>query len=215
MRRASPLFLGLLFLLHAFLSGGGLDPVRAQTITPDIIVTRPRDGEALQGVVIVEGRIRGRGLQAAEAGFAYPSESPQNWFFLTDIPLQGGSSSQQEFRFEWDTTKVTDGTYNLRIKADYVEGDEAVVMVSDLRVRNYSPVETNTPIPAGSETPTQAQPDVTPEVTDTPASPTSLPTNPVSLQRGDITRALAWGLVAVAGVFGVYGVYRLLRSRVR
>lgn len=216
MGRKYSLISGIVLVLSAALSGVVFVPVLAQTITPEVIITRPRDGEALQGVIVIEGRIRGQGLRAADASFAFKSDAPLNWFPISDLDFERDSSSQQEFRIEWDTTRITDGNYHVRIRAEYEGGETAEIWVKNLRVRNYSAVETVTPHPAGTVTPTGEEP---PEGTKSPSdvkpTPTPLPPNPVSIQQGEIAFALARGLAGVVGFFLIYGIYRLIRKWAR
>ncbi len=202
--------LGLLLVLGLSSPGLPHGPVLAPTISPEVIVTDPRAGEALQGVVLVEGRIRGESLSSVELTFTYGSGTPKNWFFITEVDLEDQESSQYSFQFEWDTTKVTDGVYHLRVKAIYEGGQEVEATVSDLRIRNYSPIETQTPRPLGTTSPTPATPEVA-EQTSAP-TPTPLPPNPVALENREITAALGKGLAVVGGGFALYGLYVLIRK---
>jgi hypothetical protein len=206
-------FLGLLLVLGMASSGPSYGPVLAPTISPDVVITDPRAGEALQGVILVEGRIRGEAVSSVEVSFTYSSGRPRNWFFIAEVDLQDEESSQYNFQFDWDTTKVTDGIYVLRVKAVYEGGQEVEATVSDLRVRNYSPVETQTPRPLGTTSPTPE----TPEAAQQTALPTPSPLspNPVSLERGEITAALGKGLAVAGGVFACYGLYVVIKKITR
>ncbi|MFO8037686.1 MAG: hypothetical protein R6U57_13770 [Anaerolineales bacterium] len=206
-------FLGFLLTLGLASPALSTGPVLAPTISPDVVITDPRPGEALQGVVLVEGRVRGEDFSSAELTFTYASGAPRNWFFIGEVDLEDEESSQYDFRFEWDTTQVTDGDYDLRVKAIYEGGQEVEATVSDLRIRNYSPVETQTPRPLGTTSPTPETPEAA-QQTSIP-TPTPLPPNPVSLERRDITAALGKGLAVVGGAFACYGLYVLIRKMTR
>lgn len=206
-------FLGFLLALGLAYPGLSSGPLPAPTISPDVVITDPRGGEALQGVVLVEGRIRGEDFSSAALAFTYAAGSPKNWFFIAEVDLQEEESSQYNFRFEWDTTKVTDGVYDLRVKAVYEGGQEIEATVSSLRIRNYSPVETHTPQPLGTTSPTPETPEAV-QQTAVP-TPTSLPPNPVSLEERDIATALGKGLAVVGGIFACYGLYILIRKITR
>jgi hypothetical protein len=186
------------------------------TIDKSIFIQSPREGQALQGVELIEGKIRGEGFQSGTIHFSYAgsSEQTRTWFFITEIDGEIEDSSQAEFQVEWDTTQITDGDYDLRVVAEYSGGAAIFELVRNLRIRNYSPVETGTPGPDGSGTiESQPQPSTNtpePEVTSTP-----IPANPVELGTADLQRVLLISGVVVAGFFFVGMIYWYLTNRFR
>jgi hypothetical protein len=130
----------------------------------------PQDGEALQGVVEIIGTTDIVGFQSAEVAFAYGADS-STWFLIT--------GSEQAVRDDvlasWDTTTIADGTYLLRVRVYTTDGEVVDVEARDLRIRNYSPIETSTPRPEEETTlePQFVQPTATPLPT-----PTALPEIP-------------------------------------
>jgi len=210
MRLSLSAFLGIFLVLSFAFPGMASDVAQAPTISPEVVISKPRAGEALQGVMIVEGRIRGDSLSSARLMFRYASETSSTWFYILEVDFEDEGSSQQEFRLEWDTTTVSDGNYDLRVIAVYRGGQEVGATVSNLRIRNYSPIETTTPRPLGTTSPTQATLE-TPERTPVP-TPTPFPPNAVTLQRGEIINALEKGLAAAGGLFLALGVYHVVKK---
>ena len=219
-RKTSWLFLLLLPLLalKAFqapltvLAG----PHPQATIVKSIFIQSPREGQALQGVEIIDGKIRGEGFLRGTIHFSYHESQAQErtWFFIADIEEEIQDSSQTAFQVEWDTTQITDGDYDLRVVAEYSGGAAIFELVPNLRVRNHSPVETQTPSSSaegeGDEPP--LPPSATPEPERTP---TPLPPNPAEVRSIDLQRVLLVSGIAVAGFFFVGIMYWYLTRRAR
>ena len=186
------------------------------TIERSIFIQSPREGKALQGIEIIEGKIRGEGFTKGTIHFSYSDTQAQErtWFFLADIEGENQSSSQTAFEVEWDTTKITDGNYDLRVVAEYSGGAAIFELVENLRIRNHSPVETATPGSAleGASDDLPLPPSDTPEAKKTA---TPLPPNPVEVQAGDLHRVMLISGVVVAGVFFVGIIYWYLSNRAR
>jgi hypothetical protein len=180
-------------------------------------ILAPLPGQALQGIVQIIGNTSLEGLISAELSFAYTNDLKQTWFLisLSDQPVKNGILAQ------WDTTTLTDGIYDLRLVVTLKDGDQKVSILRGVRVRNYTPIETNTPAPPTStatplpgHTPTPSQTPL-PLPTSTQLPNTPLPTNPAQLTRLDVTTNLGIGALAVTGFFAVMGLYGLLRSSFR
>lgn len=210
--------LWLFTLLALSLITRGLPASRAgaaqATIPASIFIQSPREGQALQGVEIIEGKIRGEGFQGGTVHFGYanPGRTDRTWFYIADLEPAAQDSSQTSFRIEWDTSQVTDGNYDIRIVAGYEGGAAIFELIPNLRIRNYSPVETPTPAPRQEGT----QAGDTPTATDPPPpadTPTPLPPNPVVVQTGELYQALAISAAAVAGAFFLGMIYWYIRKR--
>jgi len=202
------LLTALISLLCLSLSDPAGAPVLAQTLAPSGFIQRPRKGEALQGLEMVSGKLRGEGLRSARLEFAYSGVEDQTWFHLTEFSLPAGERSDFTFNFDWDTTRITDGNYDLRLTARF-EDAEVVETVTELRVRNYSPVETVTPVPQDAD-PGEPTPGVSPSPTRQP-TPTPLPDNPVTLDRSDIYQAFQDGLIVVGILSLLAAGYQLVK----
>ena len=220
MRKPSWLILGFLPLLVLIcLRAPG--PVQAgpnpqATIVKSIFIQSPREGQALQGVEILEGKIRGEGLLKGSIHFSYSNSPAQErtWFYIEDIEGENQDSSQTAFQVEWDTTQITDGEYDLRVVAEYSGGAAIFELVPNLRIRNHSPVETATPAPLAGDN--GAQPYLPPSVTLEPEkTPTPLAPNPAEVRAGDLQRVVLISGIAVAGTFFVGIIYWYLSSRTR
>jgi hypothetical protein len=219
-RKISALILVILTIL-AGISLQVPDPVLAgpnlqATIVKSIFIQSPRNGQALQGVEIIDGKIRGEGFLQGTIHFGY-SDSPaqeRTWFFIADIEGENQDSSQTAFQVEWDTTQITDGDYDLRVVAEYDGGAAIFELVPNLRIRNHSPVETTQPDSAvqvsGDDPP--LPPSVTPEPERTP---TPLAPNPAEVQAGDLQRVLLVSGIVVAGLFFVGIIYWYLTKQSR
>lgn len=220
MRKTSWLILVILSLLvlRAFrapvpvLAG----PNPQATTGKSIFFQSPREGQALQGVEIIDGKIRGEGFLKGTIHFSYSDSQAQErtWFFIADIEGENQGSSQTAFQVEWDTTQITDGDYDLRVVAEYTGGAAIFEMVLNLRIRNHSPVETSPPSSTAegiiNESP--LAPSVTPEPEITP---TPLPPNPAEVRTVDLQRVLLISGIAVAGIFFIGIIYWYLTSRTR
>ncbi len=171
-------------------------------------VVSPRPGEALQGLVTITGTSDVIGFASYEITFAYPDDLTGTWFLIS----QSSQPVQGETLAVWDTTAITDGNYALRLLVFLDDGTSLEVRVPDLRVRNYTPVETATPGPT-SASGTATLPVVTPAIP-LPTS-TPLPPNPAALTSSRILTSLGYGaLAAIAGI-ALFGVYAALRRRSR
>ncbi len=185
------------------------------TIPPSIFIQSPREGQALQGVEIIEGKIRGEGFQAGYIRFSYTEkgEGDRTWFYIADIQPEVQDSSQTSFRIEWDTTQLTDGNYDLRVVAEYAGGGAIFELIPNLRIRNYSPVESPTPSAGLERTPerTPSTPTVPPLP---PSTPTPLPPNPAVVGERELSRVLTISGISVAGAFFLGMIYWYLKHRI-
>jgi hypothetical protein len=192
-----------LLLLIPFLAAFAVRSVAAQGV-PAIL--SPQKGEALQGVVTIRGSSNETGFLSAEVDFAYAGDTTDTWFLIAtnNQPVDSNTLAT------WDTTTITDGNYNLRLRVFLSDGTHLDVNILNLRVRNYTPVETPTPAP------TAIQPTLTPTDTLIPTpfpTPTLLPANPAVLTSQEISTSLAYGGLG-AGIFiVVFGFYLWLRRK--
>ena len=201
---------GLLMLLPMF-------NVQAQEATimpsPQIVFISPDPGQALQGTVLVIVKINFETTSLVKLSFSYRDDPRDTWFLIQELE----SANEQELSFEWDTTTITDGDYILRLFTSTDEG-EHIAYVPDLRVRNYSAVETNTPVPTSTPAPQDTQaPTATSTSTITPAPPTEtmLPPNPAQITSNDIGKSIIKGTLITLSLFAIFGIYQFIRNRRR
>lgn len=198
----------ILLLTIAFLT----QPARAQEDVQPVI-SSPLEGQIVQGLVLVSGTVSALGFSSYELSFAYADDPTQTWFVLT-------SSSEPVFEGElgaWDTTTLTDGDYSLRLQVFMLDGSVREMIVTGLRVRNYTAVPTSTFTPTATAivqfAPPTAQLIAPAPATTTPSlpTPTPLPPNPASLQEASLSWALGRGAFLALLLF--LGLGLLLRLR--
>jgi hypothetical protein len=134
-------------------------PIQTEQATPmtgsTVQIISPKDGQALQGSVPIVVDTTTLNFQTVELAFAYADDPTDTWFWI----YQGIQPVTGTMLVLWDTSTLTDGDYKLRMQVTFSDGSLQTAIIQDLRVRNYTPVETSTPPP-----PTP-QPTRTPEIT--------------------------------------------------
>jgi hypothetical protein len=184
--------LASLLLLGVFL---GVPAAAQETDEPEIQIFSPLPGEAVQGLVQIIGTIDIPGFQSYELAFTFKEGDTQTWFLIA----QGDTPVIQGVLGEWDTTVLTDSIYDLLVRVHLQNGEVNDILIEDIRVRNYSPIETPTPAPtqesSQEDTPTP-QPTEEAEPTAQP-TPTEIPVNPASVDSEQIITAIKRG-----GIFG-------------
>lgn len=210
----SCLFACLTLILVFLTSFRALAQADTPTATPEpVAILSPLPNQAIQGIVPIHIRMDIQDAQEAELSFSYTGDRTGTWFLISQVsaPVEGKLA-------EWDTTTLTDGNYTLRLIVLRQDGSQLVALAANLRVRNYTPVETDTPTP----TPTPA-PGETPVPTPTPTSsptpihptPTPLPPNPLQLSFQDFTSGVWKGAVGAVAFFALLGFYASMRRILR
>ena len=87
---------------------------------------------------------------------------------------------------------------------DLNDGNDLETIVPDLRVRNYTVVETSTPLSSESQPTIEPLPIIDAE-TAVP-TPTTLPENPAAIRQEDIIASIKWGSILAIVAFIVLGV---------
>ncbi len=184
-------------------------PVATQFLS----IQSPVTGQALQGTIPILGDLAASGFSSAELLFSYADNPTGTWFLIqniSEIPEDGPLA-------QWDTTTISDGSYTLRLVIRLADGSEIEQSVAGLRVRNYTPIETETPTPS---TPTIAPVIVgtstpTPTPTQLPPTPTPFPQNPAQFTPEQYREGFGKGALAVFGFFALMGLYWIIRGRRR
>lgn len=176
---------------------------------PAPAITAPQPGDVLRGAVNVTGSSAVEGFVSAEIAFAYASDPTGTWFLIaaSDAPVSDGLLAV------WDTTGLSDGDYDLRLRVVLQDGATMDAIVSGLRVRNYTalPTETSPPPPISTtQPPTPAPATVTATLYPTP---TPFPANPAALQPAAIYASLGRGALTIGLLFIVFGLLLRLRRR--
>lgn len=178
---------------------------------PTAGIDLPLAGEAVQGNFSIHGTTGIEGMEAWSLSFAYASDKTGTWFLIAE----GTSAIVDDIIAQWDTNTITDGIYNLRLLIDLDDGNELDLIVPDIRVRNYSPIETSTPTLTPTKDPVQNTATPTLSPTPYPPTPTPLPTNPVEISPADITNNLIYGAMVAVVLFLLIGLYLSLRRTFR
>jgi hypothetical protein len=181
-------------------------PVLVRNAKPgDPVIVAPRPGDVLQGVVTIAGSSDVTGFVSAEVSFAFADDPTGTWF-----PIAMNSQPDSTTLATWDTTVITDGNYDLRLRITLTDGGFLEEIVGGLRVRNYTPVETPTPsafVPEATPLPTIPS-------TPTPfPTPTALPRNPASLAPADVSTSFLYGGLATILTFIIISLYLWLRRK--
>lgn len=183
-----------------------LGQISAPTPQP-VSISSPVPGQPLQGQILIVGTTDVPGFQMAELWYSY-----QGGFGSFIINQQRESVRNGQLGI-WDTTTINDGNYDLHLKVFLADGSVLEYSVPGLRVRNSSPIETNTPeieITGAVNTPTPLHPTATMRPT-----ATGLPTNPAAISQQDLTIGVIAGSVFVVGFFFLFGLYLGARKLMR
>jgi hypothetical protein len=190
------------------------------TLATPATISSPVPGQVLQGNVLIAGSINVPGFQSAEMFFGYANDSTDTWFLIQSNgqPVPNGALAQ------WDTTTISDGVYTLKLVVIAQDGSQTTTTVPDLRVRNYTPVETDisTPVMAATAAldlavalPATPTPSTTLTQTPAPLSTYALSPNPAGFSTLDISKGLLAGVLSVGAAFGIIGLYASLRKALR
>jgi len=194
--------------------------VTAQTgDSAGVEITAPSPGTPLQGTVSIEGSTIVEDFISWEITFGYANDSSGTWFLITE----GEDQISEGELIQWDTTTITDGDYNLRLTVYLHGGRREHFLLNNLRVRNYSPIETVTPTPTLTSTPftETPRPSLTPTSTSQPTNttipntPTPLPTNPATITQTNINNSLIRGAAGALAAFVMVGLYLSIKRLIR
>ncbi len=169
-------------------------------------ITSPSQGQALSGVVTIEGTAFHPAFQAYGVSFAYDPNPTNTWFPIGDQVAAPVSDSRLAV---WDTSGLTSGTYQLRLTVYLEDGKTLESSVGGLLIGSRTPSAT----PASSPTVTSIsetaiEPGVPPQ--NGSLSPFAQPTPADTL-----LQVLKVGAISAAAVLLLLGMYAGLRPRVR
>ena len=179
--------------------------------TQQVVVDAPKPGEALQGKVTINGTIPADGFKSYDVSFSFQHDTTNTWFLIS----QGNDAVQAGALAEWDTTTISDGTYRIRVTVFLKDGRAVQTMITGLRVRNYTTVETSTPapvLPEGTLTlPTLSAVDYSP----LGSTATPLAGNPAQVSAVQLGDSLVKGGLVALALFVLVGLYLLVRGLFR
>lgn len=207
------IFVGMMFIPWIMLSVQPAGNARPYLQPEEVVyIFTPLPGQALQGVIPVEVSLIVPELEVAYLEFRYVNHPLENWFLITQVSVSIPDGQMAL----WDTSTITDGEYDLRLRAVTRDQRQLEYRVDGLRVRNYSVVETETPtpvIPTETLLPGQATPTLPPTQTPLPPTATPMATNPAILTFDQVSQTMAAGSLVVLVLFLAVGVYVFFRSR--
>jgi len=191
----------VLFLLTGLLFSCGM------ALPVNLVINSPQKDDVVQGVVEIKGTVASDTFQAAEVYYGY-GNSLENWFLIAhlDQPVENALIAR------WDTTTITDGEYQLKLRLLHRDGSFDEFIVNPVHVRNYSAAPTITPAPANQD----------PAIVET-ATPTQLALiyatpfaeNAAATSLQGIRLSMAAGIVlAVLALAGLF-IYSLITGRKR
>jgi len=196
------------------------EPVQQQS---QVQITSPEVSQEIRGIVPIIGSALVSDFQYYKVEYGNGPD-PSQWFVIGsmhEVPVVNG---QLEI---WDTTRLPDGVYSLRLRAVKRDGNYGEFFVRQVVIVNARP--THTPTSEASPTPTAAAPTVsaTPRATATlqiiaPSAALSPPTATPTLSRPqqrqvlpvdpkDWQQAFCYGALATGAVFVLLGVVFGLR----
>ncbi|HEY61591.1 MAG TPA: hypothetical protein G4N95_02970 [Anaerolineae bacterium] len=206
-------YLPLLILLFLYAISVPKWNVQAQNrpLNP-VVITSPKGGEAIQGIFPVVGSIPANGFISASLFFRYAGDETNTWFLVQELtePIENSTVAK------WDTTKISDGIYDLKLEVKLADPEPIKTLVFGVRVRNYSVIETNTPNPSENRANLTQVPTATGTPTPTPIhTPTPLATNQAIISSSNIQHSLSQGVIAVLAIFLIFGIYTTIRNSQR
>mgnify|MGYP000462905851 CR=1 FL=1 len=176
-----------------------------------VSIVSPQSGDVLRGAVEIIGNMNVPNFASAELTFSYAASPDGSWF-----PIQTFSQPATDPVIAvWDTAKITDGDYILRLHVLLQDGSSQDAVVSDLKIRNDEPPPTPSPAPDFfSQLPTPFSAQTIQPVTAFPTfpSPTSFPPNPVSLTSSLIYSNFARGALLAFVLFAFFSLLFRLRK---
>ena len=213
-------------VLVAALLALGLAPVKAEPgqQQPQVQITSPEMGAELRGVVEIKGSALVPNFQFYKVEFGV-GPNPAQWAIIGTLHDTPVINAQLEV---WDTTKLPDGVYSLRLQAVKRDGNYDEFFVRQVAIVNRRPTATVGPTatPLVGATPTRS-PVVTPQATATlriiaptaalsgaTATPTlSRPvrSEPLPIEPKSWGQAFCFGAAAMGVVFVLLGIVFGLR----
>ena len=109
----------------------------------DAAITTPVSGSAIQGKVDVRGYIKATNFFTYDLDFSHGQDSESGWFNITTSNI----NPEDGLLGIWDTSSISDGNYKLRLTVRYKDDTKSETTIEEIRVRNYSLIETDTPNP--------------------------------------------------------------------
>lgn len=201
------------------------EPVQQQT---QVQIVSPEINAQVRGMVPIMGSALVPNFQFYKVEFGV-GPNPAQWAIIGDMRDQAVVNGQLAV---WDTTRLPDGVYSLRLHAVKQDGNFEEFIVRQVAIANTQPTSTPTPeadlTPTPEPSPTQAPLEATPRATATVqiiaptaalAQPTPTPTLSRPIQQREALpidpkgwpQAFCYGSLATGAVFVLLGIVFGLR----
>lgn len=169
-------------------------------------ISYPGEGEVVEGIVEIRGSVPDENFASAKLSYAYDGENAEDWFLISNID----APTQDEVLGVWDTTTITDGTYQIRLRVREISGEKKDVIVTGIQVANYSRSEANldemvttvTEVPSTQVTMQSIE-----------SNPTTLPANPATITTTDLRHTALTGLLIGVGLVMLVVLWSLFHHR--
>jgi hypothetical protein len=176
--RRTLVFIGLIILFIVFLPGS-LTALRAQqpapTPDPSAQITSPVDNAPLFGTVSISGTAANPQFQSYRLDYLPVNDASAQW---QPISRQITQQVREGILGQWDTTGVSDGAYQIRLRVILRNATVLEGYVRDVRVQNTTPTSLPTLPPPPSDTPPPTEgPSQTPLVQQPPSATPRPPIN--------------------------------------
>ncbi|MBT3240771.1 MAG: hypothetical protein HON98_06305 [Chloroflexi bacterium] len=172
----------------------------------EIKLISPIPGSAVQGLVEIVGTTKTDAFEDFDISFSLITDPSETWFPI----IHSQKIIDEDTLAEWDTSSLTDGSYAIRLIVNLTDQEPIIIIHEDIRVRNYSPIETSTPEPTQADSPDQPP---TATVTSIPPTATNIPENPAQIDKPEINSALTWGITITILSLLLLGLYTSLKQR--
>jgi hypothetical protein len=193
------------------------------------IITAPTNGAVVRGQVPIAGSAAHPQFQFYKVEFAHePTGGDETWGIIGAIHQQPVVGGQLEV---WDTTRIPDGSYSLRLRVVRLDGNYDEAFVVHIVVTNTQPLPTETPTlsPAQltpTKTPTPLPPTPTivieqpalpteqaiPGITRTPLPTPVQDTGSFSIDPTPFQSSCLYGAGAILGIFLLFGLLAATRN---
>jgi cell division septation protein DedD len=192
------------------------------------IITSPRDGAVVRGVVSIIGTAMHPEFWKYEVYYAPEPNPTDQWVFIGTLHE---TSVEDGLLETWNTNFIPDGVYALRLRVVRRDANYTEYTVHNISVANTKPTETPTlaATPTPQDTPTPPPPTATPEIQQPPTStprpsPTRVPAtatpqdeNPASsrpnvqINTGSLGTAFCYGGGGMIALFVLFAIYAVMR----
>jgi hypothetical protein len=171
-------------------------------------ITSPRPGETISGLVTVSGSAAHPSFASFDLSFSYDPNPTNTWFPIGDPQLTEVRDGRLGL---WDTTGISDGLYDLRLRVHLTNGNELETIVRGLRIGGQpTPGEIDvTPNPA-SPVARGNQTTVTPSATMSPLIATPGPSS-----QNPVFETIKIGAGSAAGGLAIVSLYLAIKGELR